>query len=76
MQSDTSLWKISQVENIKFFRKIKMHYLVIYILILKFFHSWIYLLKLENYEYFLYISIVYLFRIYLLLLNEKNKIKK
>lgn len=44
-----------------------MHYLVIYILILKLFLNWIYLLKLENHEYFLYISIIYLFRIYLLL---------
>lgn len=52
-----------------------MHYLIIYILILKLFQLYLFI-KIRIMNIFLYISNIYLFRIYLLLLNERNNIIK
>lgn len=52
-----------------------MHYLIIYILILKLFQLNLFI-KIRIMNIFLYISNIYLFRIYLLLLNERNNIIK
>lgn len=52
-----------------------MHYLIIYILIFKLFQLYLFI-KIRIMNIFLYISNIYLFRIYLLLLNERNNIIK